>query len=98
MTYVTRHPEEVHFQKGEYSNVITMGIPDHVAIANRETYFPEGRLMVNRMSNHFVSMHGELLDYFFDMTEKGKPDYREVWITTGYLPKKQLYLLELSYE
>jgi len=98
MTFVSRHPDKVHFQKGEYSNVVTMGIPDTVSVANRETYFPEGRLMVNRMSPEFVSMHGDLLDQFYEYTNQGKPDYRDVWITTGYLNKKNMFLLELSYE
>lgn len=67
-------------------------------MANPEIYFPTERLVVNRLNEDFLAMHGELLDDFFDRTTSSKPDYQNVWITTGYVAAQHAYLVELSFE
>lgn len=47
-----------------------MGVPDHIKVANPEIYFPDNKLLVNRFQDDFVAKNGNLLDFFFDYTEK----------------------------
>lgn len=98
LTYIHRHPQQVRFIRQRNSNVITIGVPDTVSVANADIYFPAGHLLVNRMDENFLAKNGDLLNTFFDQTRTSKLDYREVWITTGYVPDEQTYLVELSFE
>lgn len=98
LTYVKRHPDRVVFKPQEYANSVTIGIPDQVKVANEDIYFPSDRLSVNLMTDTFVGEYGDLLDYFYDMTNEVKPDYRDVWITTSHLKQQALFLLDVSFE
>lgn len=98
LTYVNRHPDRVIFNPQDYANTVTIGIPDTVPVANQELYFPSNRLSVNLMTDAFVGEYSDLLDHFYELTKQSKPDYRHVWITTGHIKQKQLWLLDLSFE
>lgn len=98
LTYIHRHQDRVRFIRQRNSNVIAIGVPDTVPVANPEIYFPVGHLLVNRMDNDFLAKHGELLNDFFARTNSSKLDYQEVWITTSYIKNAQTYLVELSFE
>lgn len=98
LTFIHRHQDQVRFIQQRNSNVITVGVPDSVPVANQELYFPIGHLLVNLMDEDFLAKNGELLNDFFERTHTSKVDYREVWITTSYLPDEHLYLVELSFE
>lgn len=98
LTYVKRHPDRVVFKPREYANVVTIGIPDQVKVANPEIYFPSDRLSVNLMTDSFVGEYGDLLNHFYELTKQSKPDYHKVWITTSHLNQQALYLLDLSFE
>nr|WP_155431803.1 hypothetical protein [Secundilactobacillus folii] len=98
MTFVQRHPDRVVFKPREYANSVTIGIPDSVKVSDPDIYFPSNRLSVNLMDDSFVGENGELLNRFYELTKQSKPDYQDVWITTGHLKTDQLYLLDLSFE
>ncbi|MFC6294782.1 hypothetical protein ACFQH1_06165 [Lactiplantibacillus daoliensis] len=96
--YIVHHPAEITFTTPEYTNVVRMAIPDRIKVANPEIYFPNDKLLVNRFEDEFVAKNGNLLDFFFDYTEKKVPNYHEVWVSTAHLPSKNRYFLELSFE
>ncbi|GEO68695.1 hypothetical protein [Levilactobacillus acidifarinae] len=98
LTYIHRHPQRVDFIAQRNSNVVSIGVPDTVPVANVELYFPTDRLVVNRLDEDFLAMHGDLLNDFFDRTRSSKLDYQDVWVTTGYVPGQHAYLVELSFE
>ncbi|MDV0431314.1 hypothetical protein RXV91_10565 [Lactiplantibacillus sp. DA1] len=98
MFYIAHHPTEIQFTQPEYTNVVRMGIPDRIKVANPDIYFPDNKLLVNRFQDDFVAKNGNLLDFFFDYTEKKVPNYHEVWVSSAHLPAKHLYFLELSFE
>ncbi|WP_125581378.1 hypothetical protein [Levilactobacillus cerevisiae] len=98
LTFIHRHQDKVRFISQRNSNVIAIGVPDTVPVANPELYFPVGHLLVNRMDDDFLAMNGDLLNDFFERTQSSKLDYREVWITTSHIPAEQAYLVELSFE
>lgn len=98
LTFIHRHQDQVGFISERNSNVIAASVPDTVPVANPELYFPVGHLMVNRMSDDFLAMNGDLLNDFFEKTHSSKPDYREVWMTTSYMPSEHAYFVEMSFE
>ncbi|WP_024746907.1 hypothetical protein [Levilactobacillus namurensis] len=98
LTYIHRHPQQVAFIQQRNSNVVTVGVPDDVLVANVDLYFPDGHLVVNRMSEDFLAMHGGLLNDLFIRTHGSKTAYRNVWITTGHVVDQRAYLVELSFE
>lgn len=98
LTYIHRHTQRVRFIQQRNSNLVTVSVPDNVPVANVDLYFPVGHLVVNRMSDDFLAMHGDLLNDFFERTHSSKPDYRDVWITTGHVPAEHAYLVEMSFE
>lgn len=98
LTYIHRHPQRVTFITQRNSNVVSIGVPDTVPVANVDIYFPTDRLIVNRLDEDFLAMHGELLNDFFNHTHSSKLDYQDVWVTTGYVPGQHAYLVELSFE
>ncbi|WP_373842718.1 hypothetical protein [Limosilactobacillus sp.] len=98
LSKIKRHPELITTQQAHYTNTLMLGINDHLKIADASFYFPEMKLMVNRLSNYFVAKNEDLLDYYFHLTNCTQPNYHNVWVTTAHLPAKHTYLLELSYE
>jgi len=98
LTYIHRHQQDVSFIQQRNSNVVSIGVPDTVKVANPDIYFPTDRLLVNRMDDDFLAKNGDLLNDFFDRTNSSKLDYSEVWITTGYIQAEHTYLVEISFE
>ncbi|BAP86128.1 hypothetical protein LOOC260_116190 [Paucilactobacillus hokkaidonensis JCM 18461] len=98
LTHMNTHPEMVTAEPIKYTNVITLSIPDTVKVADADIYFPDQKLMVNRLSPDFVAKNGDLLDYFYRFTAQEIPNYHDVWVTTSHIVKKNAYMVELSYE
>ncbi|KIS02975.1 hypothetical protein [Paucilactobacillus wasatchensis] len=98
LTHMKAHPEIVATEPVEYTNVITLSIPDTIKIADADIYFPDQKLMVNRLTPDFVAKNGDLLDYFYDFTAQEIPNYHDVWVTTSHIVNKNAYMIELSYE
>ena len=98
LTKLKNHPELIEEVQTRYTNTVLLFFTDELKIADRGFYFPDMRLMVNRLSNDFVAKNGDLLDYYFRMTDGGARSYRDAWVTTAHLPQRHLYMLELSYE
>lgn len=54
--------------------------------------------MVNCLTDDFLAQNGDLLDSFWQLAGHDYIDHHEVWATTSHLTKKNMYLLELSFE
>ncbi len=65
LTKIKHHPELIVSEKVQYTNTISVFIKDSLKIADAAFYFPDDRLMVNRLSNDFVAKNGDLLESFF---------------------------------
>lgn len=98
LTKIKHHPELVINERARYTNVISILIKDSLKIADDFFYFPERRLMVNRLSNDFVAKNGDLLEEYFQKTHEQKANYHNVWVTTAHVPEYHAYFLELSFE
>ncbi|MBB1062998.1 hypothetical protein [Limosilactobacillus fastidiosus] len=98
LTKIKHHPELVVGEKAQYINTISIFIKDSLKIADASFYFPDNRLMVNRLSYDFVAKNGDLLEGFFAKTHADKQNYHDVWATTSHVPQLRVYLLELSFE
>lgn len=98
LTKLKNHPELITARRARYTNTIIIQFTDSLKIADSGFYFPDMRLMVNRLSNDFVAKHGDLLDYYFQQTLGKAKSYLDAWVTTSHLPDKHLYMLELSFE
>ena len=98
LTKLKHHPELIKAQRARYTNTIMIQFTDQLKIADISFYFPDMRLMVNRLSNDFVAKHGDLLDYYFQQTQGAAKSYYDAWVTTSHLPHRHLYMLELSFE
>lgn len=98
LTKLKHHPELIRAKSARYTNTLMIQFTDELKIADSNFYFPVMRLMVNRLSNDFVAKNGDLLDYYFQQTLGGAKSYHDAWVTTSHLPKKHLYMLELSFE
>lgn len=98
LTKLKHHPELIKSERARYTNTLLILFSDELKIADSNFYFPDMHLMVNRLSNDFVAKNGDLLDYFFQKTNGGAKVYRDAWVTTSHLPKKHLFMLEISYE
>ncbi|MRN06606.1 hypothetical protein EAI26_04240 [Lactobacillus sp. 0.1XD8-4] len=98
LTKLKHHPELIRKIKARYTNTVMILFDDSLKIANASFYFPVNRLMVNRLSNDFVAKNGELLDEYFGMTKGAKTNYHDVWATACHIPRKKVFLLELSFE
>lgn len=98
LTQLQRHPGLIEKRLNLYKNAVTLLFSDRVHVADASFYFPERRLMVNRLTDDFVAKHGELLDYYYQMTDQVRPGYHDVWLTTCHIADQKKYLLELSYE
>lgn len=98
LSKIYHHPELVVNTVAVNSNAVALTIKDSLKVSDQEYYFPRHRLMVNRLSPSFVAKNGDLLDYYYDMTEQDNPGYHDVWITTSHVEDNSVYLVELSYE
>ena len=98
LSKIYHHPELVVTTAAVDCNAVAITIKDSLKVSDADYYFPPRRLMVNRLSPDFVAKNGDLLDYYFDMTEQDNPGFHDVWITTSHIPDKSVYLVELSYE
>lgn len=98
LTKIKHHPELITSEKVQYTNTISVFIKDSLKIADASFYFPDDRLMVNRLSNDFVAKNGDLLEDFFEKTNQDETNYHDVWVTTAHVQKMGVYLLELSFE
>ena len=98
LTHLQAHPEIFTAEDLRYGNVITLSFPDTFKVADADIYFPDQKLMVNRLSIDFVAKNGDLLDFFYNQTKQDIPNYHDVWVTTSHLVDKQRYLVELSFE
>ena len=98
LTKIQRHPELVVAERARYTNTLMLVIDDHLKIADAAFYFPDNRLMVNRLSNDFVAKNDNLLEGYFHRVAGGAKSYHNVWVTTSHITAQQAYLLELSFE
>ena len=78
LTKIKHHPELIVSEKVQYINTISVFIKDSLKIADAAFYFPDDRLMVNRLSNDFVAKNGDLLESFFVKTHQEKKNYHDV--------------------
>lgn len=98
LSKIYHHPELVTATVPRDSNTVQITITDNIKISDADYYFPLNRLSVNRLSHDFLAKHGNLLDYYYDMTEEENPGYHDVWMTTSHVKDQSVYLIELSYE
>lgn len=98
LSYLRRHPEAFYFAKNKYDNVVQIFIKDDLQIADADIYFPQNRLMVNRLKDDFLAQHGNLLDHFWEQSGHQPSGYHEVWATSSHLIDSNVFLIELSYE
>lgn len=98
LTKLKHHPELVSSIEPRYTNTVFILFTDKLKIADSNFYFPDMRLMVNRLANDFVAKNGELLDYYFQQINGGAKSYHDAWVTTSHLPERHLFMLELSFE
>ncbi|WP_283620787.1 hypothetical protein [Limosilactobacillus avium] len=98
LTKLKHHPELIKLCEPRYTNTVFILFSDKLKIADSGFYFPDMRLMVNRLANEFVAKNGDLLDYYFQKIGGSAKSYHDAWITTSHLPEKHVYLLELSFE
>lgn len=98
LTKLKHHPELVKEIRVRYTNTVMILFDDTLKIADAAFYFPVNRLMVNRLSNDFVAKNGDLLDDYFEFIQGSQANYYDVWATTCHVPKKHVFLLELSFE
>lgn len=75
LSKINHHPELIKTRMPLYSNAISITIPDNLKIADSDFYFPDSKLMVNRLAPEFVAKNGELLDYFYQQTRGDIPGY-----------------------
>ena len=83
LSKIYHHPEIVIATVPQYSNAVAITISDKLKISDSNFYFPDHKLMVNRLSPDFVAKNGDLLEYYFDMTDQSNPGYNDIWIRTG---------------
>lgn len=98
LSKLKRHPDLAVATNDAYTNTLSLIMPDTMKIADAEFYFPDNNLMVNRLSRNFVSQNGDLLDYFYQQTDRDIPDYHDVWVTSSHVTASKRYLIELSFE
>ncbi len=98
LSYLKRHPEERYIIKSHCSNVVQIFVRDTVRVSDSDIYFPDNKLMVNRLDDGFLEQHGSLLDYYWNQLGRKSIGFREVWATTAHLKQRNVYFVELSYE
>ena len=91
LTKIKHHPELIVSEKVQYINTISVFIKDSLKIADAAFYFPDDRLMVNRLSNDFVAKNGDLLESFFVKAHQEKKNYHDGWATTAHVKKMRIY-------
>ncbi|GEL14731.1 hypothetical protein [Pediococcus cellicola] len=98
LSQIRKHPDRAKINTLGYTNVVQLNMPDSMAVANPEIYFPDETLLVDRLSDEFVDKYNVLLDYFNSLTKRPMKSYHEVWITTSHILEQKSYMLELTYE
>ncbi|KRL04150.1 hypothetical protein [Liquorilactobacillus oeni] len=98
LSFLKRHPDKLKLLNTDYDNVVRIAVSSDVPIADTDIYFPKDKLMVNRLSDDFVSQHGELLNFYMKMISIQEHGFLEAWVTTAYLSRSKVYFLELSFE
>ncbi|KRL00148.1 hypothetical protein [Liquorilactobacillus capillatus] len=98
LSFLKRHPDHYKLLDTSYDNAVRLCIPDNVKVSEQEIYFPDNKLMVNRMQDDFSAQHGDLLEYYQAKTNHPAAPFKDVWITTAHIPHEKSYLLEISYE
>ncbi|WP_034988007.1 hypothetical protein [Liquorilactobacillus sucicola] len=98
LSFLKRHPDHYKQLSTSYSNTIRLIIPDSVKVSDQEIYFPDNRLMVNKMQDAFIAQHGELLDHYQAKTKGPVSYFKNIWITTTHITRAKSYLLEISFE
>ncbi|UDM31773.1 hypothetical protein [Lentilactobacillus laojiaonis] len=96
--YIKNHPSKIAFSQQKYNNALEMFIDDSVPMGNVELYFPDQKLAVNKMSSEFITMHNDLLDYYYNMTNQTDANFSDVWITSSHLVNQHKYLIDISFE
>ncbi|KRL97391.1 hypothetical protein [Liquorilactobacillus satsumensis] len=98
LSFLKRHPDKFRILKTGYNNVVRLSVSADAPVADADLYFPQDRLMVNRLSDDFVAQHGALLDFYMQKMQLPKKGFLETWVTTAYLSQKDRYFIELSFE
>ena len=98
LTKIKRHPELILVERPRYTNTLMIVIDDHLKVADAAFYFPDNRLMVNRLSNDFVAKNDDLLEDYFHEVAGNEKSYHNVWVTTSHITAQHAFLLELSFE
>ncbi|WP_172189227.1 hypothetical protein [Lentilactobacillus kribbianus] len=98
LAYIKNHPDKAVINAGYYTNAIDAFIADTTKISNADRFFPDHKVVVNRMAPEFIDANGDLLDYFYDKTKQADQNYHDLWITTGHIAESNKYLIELSFE
>lgn len=98
LSYLKRHPEKRYIVKSHCTNVVQIFVKDTVKVSDSDIYFPDNKLMVNRLEDSFLEQHGSLLDYYWNQLGKKSIGFHEVWATTSHIKQRDVYLVELSYE
>ena len=65
LSYLKRHPKERYIVKSHCTNVVQIFVKDTVKVSDADIYFPDNKLMVNRLEDSFLEQHGSLLDYYW---------------------------------
>lgn len=98
LAYLYLHKEDIRSLNTRYDNVIQLFFKDTVKVFDADVYFPDNKLIVNRMSDEFCTKNGNLLEKFWALAGNETISYHEVWITTAHLTERHVYLLEISFE
>ena len=98
LSYLKRHPKDRYIVKSHCTNVVQIFVKDTVKVSDADIYFPDHKLMVNRLEDSFLEQHGSLLDYYWNQLGKKSIGFHEIWATTSHLKQRAAYFVELSYE
>ena len=54
LSYLKRHPKERYIVKSHCTNVVQIFVKDTVKVSDADIYFPDNKLMVNRLEDSFL--------------------------------------------
>ena len=57
LSYLKRHPKERYIVKSHCTNVVQIFVKDTVKVSDADIYFPDNKLMVNRLEDSFLEQH-----------------------------------------
>lgn len=98
LSKIKRNPKIVININNRYDNAVQIFIQDNINVSDREIYFPNNKLMVNRLAQDFVDQHSNLLEYCWSLSGNDSIGYRDVWVTTAHLTKRSAFFIEISFE